>query len=84
MQTVTFELKQIAMDYLFDGMILNEDIYNFDGKVLLLSKGTVLSRHQISQLSKFNANSRNISVFSDTYQRLITHGLPKTGNMTQA
>ncbi|MEG1688130.1 MAG: hypothetical protein RR276_09650, partial [Angelakisella sp.] len=73
MQDQGGELKPIALEYLFDGMVLEENIYNFDGKVLLLAKGNVLHDNQIRQLRDFNASQWNISVHETTYRKLIEH-----------
>lgn len=78
------ELRLIAIDYLFEGMTLAEDIYNYSGKLLLLAKGSVLTEHQLTKLRGFNANHRNISVFEATYQTLVERGLPKTNALAQS
>lgn len=77
------ELKSIAIEYLFDGMSVFEDIYNYNGKILLLAKGIILTETKIRQLSKFNDNYRNISVFHSTYQDLIEHGIPTSNSLDQ-
>lgn len=77
-------LHPIAMEYLYEGLLLAEDIYNYDGKLLLLAKGNVLTARKLEQLREFNLNNRNISVFEETYQTLLQHGLSDNNTLTQA
>ncbi|MEG1942450.1 MAG: hypothetical protein RR049_01425, partial [Angelakisella sp.] len=65
------KLRPIAMDYLYVGMEVIEDIYNYDGKLLLVSKGGTLSESTMRGLKKFNSENRNISVFESTYNMLM-------------
>lgn len=76
-------LKPIALEYLFDGMVLAEDIYNFDGKILLLAKESTITKRKIEKLRQYNTDHPNISVFEETYRTLIGRGLPSTSAHTQ-
>lgn len=77
------DLKSIALEYLFDGMKLTEDIYNFNGTMLLLARGSILTANRIKQLKQYNDNNRNISVFDRTYFTLIGHGLPSDSSLVR-
>lgn len=71
-------LRPIAIEYLYDGFVLNDTIYNYNGKTMLLPKGEVLTQHKIAQLKKFNKNNRNICVTLEVFQKLIKRNmLPK-------
>lgn len=69
------KLRSIALEYLFEGMVLSEDIYNYNGAVLLISKENTLTVSKIKQLKEFNAFQRNISVHPETYDMLIRQTL---------
>lgn len=77
------DLKPIAIEYLFAGMELAEDIYNFDGRLLLLARGSILTEQMIHQLRRHNKNNLNISVSSKTHRMLIEHGLPPDSVLAQ-
>ncbi|MEG0778646.1 MAG: HD domain-containing protein [Oscillospiraceae bacterium] len=73
MNILTDELRPIAIDYLFPGMRVTENIYNHDGSVLLVGKGTILTEKNLKMLKRFNSSTRNISVYATTYQALLDH-----------
>lgn len=72
MQRNNEDLRSLAIEYLYEGLVLTESIYNHDGKTMLLPKGEVLDEHKISQLKKFNNNYRNVCVHTKTFQELIS------------
>ncbi len=64
------KLIPIAYDYLYDGMTVQDDIYNYNGKIVLLPKGVVLDELKLSRLKRFNSDRRNIKVKINTYNTL--------------
>lgn len=76
-------LRPIALEYLFEGMLLEEDIYSHDRRVLLLSKGNILTMKRLEQLKHYNENNRNVCVFEKTYQVLMGRGLSPDTPMSQ-
>lgn len=70
------ELRPIPMEYLYEGMEVVEDIYNYDGTLLLVPKGSTLSASALTKLKRFNTDSRNISVNVTTYNMLMGRGAP--------
>ncbi len=76
-------LRPIAMDYLYEGMEVDNDIFSYNGGQLLIGKGTILSKNKIQSLKNFNAN-RNIFVHASTYEMLIEHSaVPKSYRQQQ-
>lgn len=76
-------LKPIAIEYLYDGMVVMEDIYNYNEKVLLLARGAELTEAKIMHLREFNCNYRNISVYPATYKNLVEHGITMPSILAQ-
>lgn len=76
-------LNSIAMEFLYEGMVVGEDIYNHNGQLLILAKGIVLTESKIAQLKNFNQNSRNISVPDMTYKELMTRGILMPSSLAQ-
>ncbi len=68
----------IDIDYLQDGLVVRDDIFNFDGKIVLLSAGEVLTDHKIMRLRKFNKDSSSIYVSKDTYNDIIEAKAPES------
>jgi len=70
------KLETISLDYLYEGLIVQDDIYNYDGKLLLVAKGITLTELMISRLKKFNNSERNIKVSAKVYNDLKSRGFP--------
>ncbi len=64
-------LIPVDIKFLYAGLRLPDDIYNFDGRLVLLKRGDVLTPMRIEQLMKFNSESRSISVYQSTYNMLM-------------
>ena len=69
--------KYIAIDYLFEGLTLDSDIYDSEGKVTLLAKNTVLTNSQIQRLKQLKGIKQNIRVSAVLHKELLEKGLPK-------
>lgn len=66
-------LHPLAIEYLYEGLVLTESIYNYNGRTMLLPKGEVLDEYKIWKLKKFNHDYRNICVHTKTFQELISN-----------
>lgn len=67
------KLRPIAMEYLRDGIKISDNIYNYDGKVLLIAQGTTITSELLQKLRRFNCGNRNLSVSEKTYVELIEY-----------
>jgi len=70
------KLETISLDYLYAGLTAQDDIYSYDGKLLLVAKGIALTDVIIERLKKFNNSERNIKVSSKVYRDLKSRGFP--------
>ena len=68
-------LESISLDYLYAGLVLRDDIFNHNGKLLLLAKGTVLTDTMIGRLKNFNDLHKDIRVSAELHKELIDKGL---------
>ncbi len=73
----------IDIDYLFDGLVVGDDILSFDGKIVLLSAGEILDDHKIMRLKNFNKDNQNIYVTEGTYKELIESRAPAAKSKPQ-
>lgn len=58
-------LKTIPFEHLWPGMQLSGDLYNYNGKVLLMPKGEVLTESRMNQLERFDPNNRYFTMKED-------------------
>jgi HD-GYP domain-containing protein (c-di-GMP phosphodiesterase class II) len=65
------KLHKLPIKYLWDGLVLKEDIFNHTGKVLLLPKGETVTAAKLQRLVNFDGDDRNIMVYDDTYMEII-------------
>ncbi|MCL2095429.1 MAG: HD domain-containing protein, partial [Oscillospiraceae bacterium] len=70
-------LETISIGYLYPGMVAQDDIYNYNGKLLLVAKGITLTDTLISRLKNFNDSQHNIKVSSEVRRELVNRGIPK-------
>ena len=69
-------LETISLDYLYEGLVVQDDIYNHDGKLMLVAKGVTLTDAALQGLKKFNSSQQNIKVTSNVRQQLMNRGIP--------
>lgn len=62
-------LIRMNVEYLRPGTLLTEDLYNRNGKVLLIAKGETVTQDRIDKLRQFGDNE--IMVYNDTYLEAI-------------
>ncbi len=66
-------LVPIAYDYLYEGMEVLDDIYNYNGTIVLLTRGAILDANKLARLKKFNSDRRNIYVRPFMHESLRRH-----------
>lgn len=67
----TRELRSLPAEYLWDGLVLNEDIFNHTGAVLLLPKGETVTRDKLNRLMGFYGEDKNVMVYEETYLEIM-------------
>lgn len=65
------KLQTLPVEYLWDGLVLKDDIFNHTGTVLLLPKGETITRAKLDKLLRFYGDSRNVMVYEDTYLEIM-------------
>jgi HD-GYP domain-containing protein (c-di-GMP phosphodiesterase class II) len=70
-------LETMSFDYLYEGLVTQDDIYNHSGKLLLVAKGIMLNDVMLKRLKKFNDLQQNIKVSPKLRGELVNRGLPQ-------
>ncbi len=65
-------LKKMPIEYLWDGLVLKDDIYNHNGKVLLIPKGETITEKKLEKLAYFSTEDNNIMVCEETYYEVMS------------
>lgn len=65
-------LRVLSSEYLWDGLILKDDIYDHTGAVLLLPKGEMITKARLEKLMGFYGDNKNIMVYEETYLEIMT------------
>ncbi len=84
MKDIKSNLFPMSLDYLYVGMEVNDEIYNYNGKVVLLGKGSVLDENKIAKLKKFNSGENKIYVLPQTRKQLIAKKVTLDENSQKA
>lgn len=66
------QLRTLPIEYLWDGLILSDDIFNHTGTVLLLPKGETITRDKLERLMGFYGDHKNIMVYENTYLEIMS------------
>lgn len=66
------QLRTLPVEYLWDGLVLKDDIFNYTGAVLLLPKGETVTRAKLEKLMGFYRDNKNIMVYEDTYLEIMS------------
>lgn len=61
------KLRELPVECLWDGLILNDDIYNHSGEVMLLPKGEVVVKSKLEKLLQFYGGEKSVMVHESTY-----------------
>jgi HD-GYP domain-containing protein (c-di-GMP phosphodiesterase class II) len=68
-------LENISLDYLYTGLVAQDDIFNHDGTLLLVAKGIALTESTLKRLRRFNSDNHNIKVTAKVRDQLMNRGL---------
>lgn len=70
-------LRKLPIEYLWEGMVLKDNIYNHTGSVLLISKGETITAGKLQKLLNFDGEDKHIMVYEDiVYQILSEKNVP--------
>jgi len=64
-------LVAVSINLLFDGMEIQEDIYDADGTLLLVKRGATLDEEVIKRIRSINSGRETINVSGNTYKMLM-------------
>ncbi len=78
MNEIQSQLLPISLDYLYEGMEVKDEIYNYNGKVVLLGKGAILDADRIEKLQRFNAGKNTIYVLPEIRKQLVNKKATRT------
>ena len=67
----TGDLMELPIEYLWEGLVLKNDIFNHTGAVLLLPKGETVIAPKLNRLLKFYGKDKYIMVHEDTYLEIM-------------
>ncbi len=74
MQVIKAKLKKLPVEYLWDGLVLTDDLYNHDGNVLLIPSGEEITQKKLGRLLKFDSDSKHIMVYEESYYKILAKG----------
>lgn len=66
------KLKKLPMEYLWDGLVLSDNIYNYNGTVLLIPSGEVITEARLLRLANFNSGNKCITTYNDSYEIIMS------------
>ena len=61
------KLKKVPIRYLWDGMVLSDDLYNENGKVLFIKAGERITEKTIEQLRNLGTVDDCVMVCEEAY-----------------
>ncbi len=67
------KMRIFPVEYLWDGYVLNNDIFNHTGAVKLLAKGEKIEKSRLDKLMRFSGNDKHIMVYDETYRDLMAN-----------
>lgn len=65
-------LRKLPIEYLWEGMELKDNIYDYRGAVLLIPKGEVITASKLDKLNKFEGQNKHIMVYEDTFYQILS------------
>lgn len=75
------ELKRLPMDYLWEGLILKDNVYNYNGSVLLIPAGEIITQIRLKRLDAFSGKERYVMTAQRSFEVIMEH---KTANQVSA
>ena len=76
-------LLTISMEYLYAGLVLPDDVYNYTGNLLLIARGNTLTDNLIEQLKRFNNSELDIQVSQRLYNMLMETSAPQRAKQAE-
>lgn len=73
-------LIEVPIEYLWDGLILEEDVFNPEGTVLLIPKGERITEQKLERLSHFGTQDNCVATYEDSY-RVIMQGAKASADL---
>lgn len=64
-------LKRVPIRYLWDGMVLSDDLYNENGKVLLIRAGEKITERTIEQLKNLGTKDSCVMTREESYREIM-------------
>jgi len=61
----------VSIDLLYDGMVVQDDIYDEGGERLLVRQGNILDEQQIERIKRLNSDGSSISVTNRTHNAML-------------
>ena len=65
------KLRKMPIEYLWDGLILEDDIFNHNGSVLLIPKGEMITTGKLNKLVNFCVEDKYIMVCEESYYNIV-------------
>ena len=65
-------LRKLPIEYLWEGLVLKDNIYDNTGAALLVPRGERITRDKLEKLYNFNKGDKNIMVHDGTYYDILT------------
>lgn len=66
------QLRALLAEYLWDGLVLQDDLFDHTGAVLLLPKGETVTRRKLDQLMGFYGDNKTVMVYEETFLEIMT------------
>lgn len=66
------KMRALPVEYLWDGLVLKDDLYDYTGDVLLVHKGEKITRYGLVKLMGFYGNDKNVMVSEETFFEIMT------------
>ncbi len=73
------KLRKLSVECLWDGLILNDDIYNDSGEVILIPKGEAVIISDLENMLRFYGEEGTVMIHENTYLKLIADGYMPVG-----
>lgn len=70
-QKVSKSRKKIPVEYLWEGLVLDENVYNQDGSVMLIPAGQVVTAKMIQRLMSFADEQQFITTGERSYEAIM-------------
>lgn len=73
------QLMELPIEYLWEGLVLKNDIFNHTGAVLLLPKDETITASKLNRLLRFYGKDKYIMVHEETYLEIMSdeHASPE-------